>query len=158
MSSGRRVSLDATSWRLSPKRAGVPVIATFRSRVPYETPHTSWVKADLRDPQAASRALESVETAVLCAGQLSTSAVLRRDPVTSVIETLRIGINLLEAAARLRLKRVVLISSCTGYPELTRPALEPDMAEGDPPAQWSASAGCIGISKSNCAGMSSTSS
>ena len=113
-----------------------PVVATFRSRVPYEAPRTSWVKADLRDPQAALQALGPVEAAVLCAGRLSTSAVLRRDPITSILETLRIGINLLEAAARLRLKRVVLISSCTGYPELTRPALEADMADGDPPAQW----------------------
>jgi GDP-L-fucose synthase len=113
-----------------------PVIATFRAREPYDAPDTTWVKCDLREQQGALKALESVETAVLCAGQLSTSAVLRRDPMNSVLETLRIGINLLEAAARLRLKRVVLISSCTGYPELQRPAVEPDMTKGDPPTQW----------------------
>jgi len=113
-----------------------PVFATFRNRDPYEASNTSWVKCDLREQESASKALESVETAVLCAGQLSTSAVLRRDPMNSVLETLRIVINLLEAAARLRLKRVILISSCTGYPELKRPAVEADMAESDPPAQW----------------------
>ena len=113
-----------------------PVIATFRARDPYEASNATWVKCDLRGQEGAAKALESVDTAVLCAGRLSTSAVLRRDPVSSVLETLRIGINLLEAAAHLRLKRIVLISSCTGYPELNRPAVEADMAEGDPPSQW----------------------
>lgn len=113
-----------------------PVVATFRARDPYEAPDTTWVKCDLREREGALKALESVETAVLCAGRLSTSAVLRRDPMNSVLETLRIAINLLEVAARLRLKRIVLISSCTGYPDLQHPAEEADMAKGDPPSQW----------------------
>lgn len=118
-------------------KAGMgPVVATFRAREPYEAADTTWVKCDLGEQAGAVQALESVETAVLCAGRVSTSAVLRRDPVTSVLETLRIGINLLEAAARLRLKRVVLVSSCTGYPESSRSAAEMDMVQGDPPPQW----------------------
>ena len=112
------------------------IVATYHVRKPYDADRVSWLKCDLRDPEQAMGALQSVESAVLCAGQLSTSAVLNRDPITSVLSTLRIFTNLLEAAARLRLKRIVLISSCTGYPSLQRPAVEADMAVADPPAQW----------------------
>ena len=113
-----------------------PIVATYRARAPYDAPNTRWLKCDLREQDDAQTALESVDTAVLCAGQLSTSAVLRRDPMSSILDTLRMGTNLLEAAARLRLKRVILLSSCTGYPELSRPAVEADIAAGDPPPQW----------------------
>jgi GDP-L-fucose synthase len=112
------------------------IVATHHVREPYDTAGVSWMKCDLRDPDQTMRALESVESAVLCAGQLSTSAILSRDPITSVLSTLRIYTNLLEAAARLRLRRVILISSCTGYPSSQRAAVEDDMAVGDPPAQW----------------------
>jgi GDP-L-fucose synthase len=118
-------------------RSGLgPIVATYRARAPYNAPNTKWLKCDLREQGDAQIALESVDTAVLCAGQLSTSAVLRRDPMSSILDTLRMGINLLEAAARLRLKRVILLSSCTGYPELSRPAVEADIAAGNPPPQW----------------------
>ncbi|MFI5382042.1 MAG: NAD-dependent epimerase/dehydratase family protein [Tepidisphaerales bacterium] len=113
-----------------------PIVATFRERKPYEACGTTWVKCDLREPAGAMAALGSVDTAILCAGQLSTSAVLRNDPVSSVLGTLRIVTNLLEAAARLRTARVILIGSCTGYPTLARPAVEQDMTEGEPPSQW----------------------
>jgi GDP-L-fucose synthase len=118
------------------RAGGHRVVATWHSRPPFEVGNTDWVHCDLRDPSAARRALQGTDAAVLCAGQLSTSAVLRRDPMGSVLDTLRIGTNVLEAAARARLSRVVLISSCTGYPELARPAIEEDMSHGEPPTQW----------------------
>jgi GDP-L-fucose synthase len=112
------------------------IVATWHSRRPYEAGHASWIRCDLREPAAAMAALHGVDTALLSAGQISTSAELRRDPIGSVLNTLRIGTNVLEAAARLRLSRVVLISSCTGYSERQRPAVEADIHDGDPPAQW----------------------
>jgi len=112
------------------------IVATHYMREPYEAAGTRWVKCDLRDAGQASRALESIETAVVCAGQLSTSAVLKRDPMSSVLATLRVVTNVLEAAARRGLKRVILVSSCTGYPPLQRAAVEEDMLEGNPPSQW----------------------
>jgi GDP-L-fucose synthase len=111
-----------------------PVVGTYQIRAPYEVPHTSWVKCDLRE--RAMKALGSVETAIICAEQLSTSAVLRIDPITSILDTLRLLTNVFEAAARLRVGRVIMISSCTGYPALFRPPVEADMVDDDPPAQW----------------------
>lgn len=113
-----------------------PIVATFHNRAPYQAPQTRWLKGDLVDQSGALAALGDVDTAILCAGRLSTSAVLREDPVASILESLRIGTNLLQAASKLRLQRVILISSCTVYPALTRPAIEADMVAGDPPEQW----------------------
>jgi GDP-L-fucose synthase len=112
------------------------VVASWHSRRPYEARNTSWVQCDLRESAGALAALQGADTAILCAGQLSTSATLQRDPTRSVLETLRIGTNLLEASSKLRVRRVILVSSCTVYPQLGRPALEADMMDGDPPAQW----------------------
>lgn len=94
---------------------GTPrIVATHHVRAAYEAANTVWVKGDLGDPEQASRALQDVDTAIVCAGQLSTTAVLSRDPTGSVLSTLRILTNVLQAAAQQRLRRVVLISSCTG--------------------------------------------
>lgn len=118
-------------------KAGIgPIVATYRTRPPYAAPDTEWLQCDLRQPESAIAALKNVETAVVCAGQVSTSAVLRRDPVTSVLDTLRVVTNVLEAASRGRLSRLVMISSCTLYPLLTRRAVEDDVMIGDPPSQW----------------------
>ena len=112
------------------------IVATHHVREPFEAGNTDWLKCDLREEGAARELLAGVDAAVICAGQLSTSAVLSLDPMSSVLTTLRIMTNALEAAARIRLRRVVLVSSCTGYPALSRPAVEADILEGDPPAQW----------------------
>jgi GDP-L-fucose synthase len=112
------------------------IVGTFRSRPSYSAPRTEWVSCDLREPGAAAVALEGADCAVLCAGQVSTSAVLREDPVTSILDTLRIVTSALEAASKARLRRLVMISSCTVYPVLPRPAVEEDALRGDPPPQW----------------------
>jgi GDP-L-fucose synthase len=112
------------------------VVATWRARKPYQVANVSWVRCDLQVPADAARVLDGADVAILCAGRPSTSAVLRLDPVESVLQTLRMVTNVLEAAGRLRLSRVVLVSSCTGYPALGRPAVETDMARDDPPSQW----------------------
>ncbi len=112
------------------------IVATHHVRAPYEAVNAVWVKCDLGDPGQASKVLHGVDTAVVCAGQLSTTAVLSRDPIGSVLSTLRILTNVLQAAAQQRLRRVVLLSSCTGYPALSRPAVEEDMELGVPPEHW----------------------
>lgn len=118
------------------KAAMGPIVATYRARPPYPSPDTEWLQCDLRQPEAAVAVLKDVETAIVCAGQVSTSAVLRRDPVSSIMDTLRVVSNVLEAAAKRQLNRLVMISSCTLYPLLPRHIVEDDMMVGDPPSQW----------------------
>src|SRR6516165_8104411 len=88
------------------------VVATYRARPPFEGGGTQWREADLLNPADARAALAGAKAAIVCAGKVSTSAELRRDPVSSVLATLRIGINALEAAAAERIERLILLSSC----------------------------------------------
>lgn len=113
-----------------------PVVATFRSRAPFEAANVRWVQADLRDRNQASSALEECDSAVICAGRVSTSVVLRADPIDSVLETLRIVTNALEACAARGLSQVVLISSCTVYPTVEQLAGEEMALVGNPPGSW----------------------
>jgi GDP-L-fucose synthase len=113
-----------------------PVIATAHRRPAFEAKDVDWRQVDLTVPGAAREALRGARMAVLCAGRLSTSAELRRDPVSSVTTTLRVGINALEAAAAEGLERVVLVSSTTGYPAGDGRKTEGDLFTGDPPADW----------------------
>lgn len=115
---------------------GGDIVATYRTRPPVEIPGVDWRGADLLDPATARTVLEDVDVVVLCAGRVSTTAELRRDPVTSVNETLRIGLNVLEAASAKGLRQVVLVSSCTGYPEKAGASEEAAMFTGDPPSAW----------------------
>lgn len=113
-----------------------PVVATYRSRQPYAAEGVRWVQCDFSDRIQASRAFAGCETVVLCAGRVSTSAVLRDEPVESVLDNLRIVTNAIEAAARGETRRVVLISSCTGYPPATELLDEERYETGDPPGHW----------------------
>ena len=121
--------------RLAARRS-MPVVATCRSRAPVEMQGVRWVRADLRDPAQASNALTGCSSAVICAGRVSTSTVLQADPVESVLDTLRIVTNVLEACAALRLAHVVLVSSCTVYPTVEGAAREDMAMVGDPPGTW----------------------
>ena len=112
------------------------VIAIYRARAPYAGDGIEWRQADLMRPQQARAALKGAGIVLHCAGKLSTSTELRRDPVGSIMDTLRIGVNVLEAAAAENVERLVMLSSCTGYPEGTGVKEEPGMFQGDPPAAW----------------------
>jgi GDP-L-fucose synthase len=112
------------------------VIATYRARQPYEMDGVEWRQADLMQPEQARAALRGARVVLHCAGKLSTSAELRRDPVSSVTDTLRIGVNVLEAAAAENVDRLVMLSSCTGYPEGGGIKEEAGMFAGDPPPAW----------------------
>lgn len=112
------------------------VIATAHRRPAFEAGDVEWRQADLTQPEAARAAVRGARCAVLCAGRLSTSAELRRDPVGSVTTTLRIGINALEAAAAEGIERLVLVSSTTGYPAGAGRKAEADMFLADPPGDW----------------------
>lgn len=113
-----------------------PVVATYRSRPPFAAEGVRWVQCDFNDPAQAKRAFAGCDAMVLCAGRVSTSAVLREEPVDSVLDNLRIVTNALEAAARGEGRRVVLVSSCTGYPSTTSVLEEEQYGVGDPPGHW----------------------
>lgn len=112
------------------------ICATYHRRPPFEQRGVKWIQADLKQLASAREVLRGATAAILCAGRLSTTAELRRDPIGSVTETLRIGINALEAAALERMRRVVLLGSCTGFPEGSDAKTDAAMFDGDPPPAW----------------------
>jgi GDP-L-fucose synthase len=113
-----------------------PIVATRNRRPAFDADRLQWCAADLTTPEGAREAVKGARLAVLCAGRLSTAAELKRDPVASVMTTLRIGINVLEAAALEGVERVVLVSSTTGYPAGADIKTEGSMFAGDPPDAW----------------------
>lgn len=115
---------------------GWPVVATANRRSPFESAGVEWRQVDLTVPEPARAALRGVRSVVICAGRLSTAAELKRNAIDSVMTTLRIGINALEAAAAEGVERVVLVSSTTGYPPGEELKLEGAMHVGDPPGDW----------------------
>ena len=112
------------------------IVATAHRRPPFESGDVAWQQVDLTAPNSARAVLRGAQSAVICAGRLSTAAELKRDPVGSVTTTLRIGLNALEAAAAEKVELVVLVSSTTGYPCGPGPKEESAMFAGDPPDDW----------------------
>jgi GDP-L-fucose synthase len=112
------------------------VTATYRRRPAANIAGVTWRQVDLLDRPDAEESLEGARKAVICAGRVSTAAELQRNPIASVQETLRIGVNALEAAAGMGLEQVVLIGSCTGYPSGKSVKDEAGMFAGDPPGAW----------------------
>lgn len=115
---------------------GEPVVATYRSRAPFSVEGVRWARCDFNEREQAARAFAGCDTVVLCAGRVSTSAVLRDEPVESVLDNLRIVTNAMEAAARGQARHVVLVSSCTGYPPATGLLEEEQYQSGNPPGHW----------------------
>ena len=87
------------------------VTATYRTRPAFAVDGTQWKKADLLDLSETRAVLAGAKVAILSAGKVSTAAELRRDPVRSVVDTLRIGTNALQAAAQEQVERLILLSS-----------------------------------------------
>lgn len=117
-------------------RMGEPVVATYRTRAPFPAEGVRWVQCDFTDKSQASRAFAGCDTVILCAGTVSTSAVLRDEPVQSVLDNLCIVTNAMEAAARGDTRHVVLVSSCTGYPPSSEVLEEEQYETGNPPGHW----------------------
>ncbi|HEU0118786.1 MAG TPA: NAD(P)-dependent oxidoreductase [Alphaproteobacteria bacterium] len=118
-------------------RIGVTVTAIHNKHpISVKAPNIRCVQADLLDLTQCMKAVPQADTMLLFAGVLATSPVLARDPVTPVMHNLRITTNVLEAAHKAGIKRVVWMSSTTGYPSIEEELTEERMFEGDPPPNW----------------------
>src|SRR5882724_2116158 len=63
--------------------AGIEVAATYRARRPFEGHGVQWRQADLTKPAEARAVLVGAKVSIMCAGKVSTTAELRRDPTGS---------------------------------------------------------------------------
>lgn len=118
-------------------KAGVSVKAVYHRRMPLcNGINITHIQADLRDLGICKQLMTDVDYLFLFAGIVATSPVLNRDPVQPVLDNLRIYTNCLEAAFRSGVKKVVWLSSTTGYPAMDGSLNEASMFEGEPPGAW----------------------
>lgn len=134
---------------------GLRVRAVGGSRLPRVVGRNiDQLRADLTDPSAVAPLFLNIDYVFVCAGVLSTAPVLATDPLRSVLTTLRISINAVEAAWRSGVRRCVIISSTCGYPESNQPLTEEQMFQGEPPAQWHALGGMTRYLENLCISVS----
>jgi nucleoside-diphosphate-sugar epimerase len=116
---------------------GVDVVSVSCSREPQvNAPNIRSVKADVRIANSLCAILEGSDFVIYSAGVLTSTPVLKKDPVSAVLDNLRIGSNVLEAVYRSGCRQLVWISSTTGYPVSEKLIVEGRMFEGDPPDHW----------------------
>jgi GDP-L-fucose synthase len=113
------------------------VRAVSRRRAPFVTAANIVAeRADVGDPTIAARLMRDVDYVLLCAGEVATAPVLARDPIGPVQANLRVTSTALTAAFHGGVRKVVWLSSTTGYPEFDGPISEERMQEGEPPPGW----------------------
>lgn len=118
---------------------GIRVRAVGGSRLPrVVSANIEPTRVDLSDPAVVAPLFRDIDYVLVCAGVLSTAPVLASDPFRSVLTTLRISVNAIEAAWRAGVRRCVLLSSTCGYPESNEPLVEEQMFQGEPPIHWHA--------------------
>lgn len=119
-------------------RDGVTVSAIGFGRLPERVADNVTVdRVDLRDADAAERCVARHDYVVLCAGRVLSAPVLAADAVGPVLDHLRIVATALAACWRARVRKVVWLSSTTGYPESGDSLAEAQMFDGEPPKVWS---------------------
>ena len=118
-------------------RSGVTVTAVHHSRpVQITADNIQPVQFDLRETDGLDEIMKDKDYVLHFAGIVATVPVLTRDPIGPINETLAIGANVLAAARRSNVRKVVWLSSTTGYPELDHELIESDMFVGNPPPTW----------------------
>ena len=121
---------------------GASVRAAYHHRRPSELSGVEYrAGIDLTDRAACDAIVEGMDYAFFCAASTSGAAAITSTPLVHVTPNIIMNSQLLEAAYLARLKKVMYLSSTTGYPVTGRPYREEMMFEGDPfekyfPAGW----------------------
>ncbi len=92
-----------------------------------------YVRADLRQGPDCERVVKDMEIVYLCAASTSGAAAITKTPMIHVTPNVLINSQMLEAAYQYGVKKLVWLSSTTGYPPSgDRPIHEEEMFEGEP--------------------------
>jgi GDP-L-fucose synthase len=110
--------------------AGHEVTATFFHR--YDpVPGVGYKMADHTD-EWFNDYVAGHEVVYICAGVTGGAGAIKLDPMSFVTPNLLIHLNLFEACKRFGVKRVVVLSSTTGYPNSSDEMKEEDYFNGEP--------------------------
>ena len=118
--------------RLS-RETDIKVRAVWHEKEPWIfSENIEYVRADLTRSEDAQRVVQNMEYLLMFAGELSTAAVISKNPVRPVMESLKINVNVLEAAHEAGIKKCLWLSSHTGYPQHQGPLSEEDFFKEEP--------------------------
>ncbi len=130
--------LGSHALRALANRQGIKVTAIHNTRpVRIQADNITCIQADLVHFEQCQAVLRDVDYALIFVGMLSTASVLARDPVTPILSTLRMTLNILEAIYKTNdVKHTVWISSTTAYPDKDQELDEDAVFDGQPPSPW----------------------
>ena len=112
---------------------GVHIRAVYHKQQPTVfADNIEYVQADLKNPESCREITKDIDIAFMFAGRVLTSPVIARDPVSPVTEMMILNAQVLEAAYLAGVKKLLWVSSSTGYPRTERTLKEEDMFDGDP--------------------------
>ncbi len=86
---------------------------------------------DLTNPKQCEFVLAGAERVYLCAGVTGGSGLIQNDPLSLVRQNLLIHANVFHAAREVGVKKVICLSSTTGYPDTDLPMSEDDYFSGE---------------------------
>jgi GDP-L-fucose synthase len=112
----------------------VRVRATAHNAPPWvDDDRVEYVRADLLRQEDCRRCVAGASFVFMCAASTSGAAVIQRTPMVHVTPNVVMNSLMLEAAYQANVKKVLYLSSTTGYPAAPgRPVHEEEMFTGDP--------------------------
>ncbi len=106
---------------------------SWRSAPPTESLRAHCGHFDFLNYEDCVAATKGCESVFISANSVAPASVMRAEPTSSILPNLRITAGLLEACARNRVHRVVLISSATVYAESAHPISEDELDLNEQP-------------------------
>lgn len=113
-------------------REKAAVLSSYATRPPIDFSEV-YRQFDFTRFEDCLRATADIEIVFVCAAQIGGVKEMRERPTASILPNLQISAGLLEACARNRVKKVVLLSSSTVYQHSPKPLAESDLDLNLPP-------------------------
>jgi len=129
--------IGSHSLRLLANQEGIKVIAIFNKRKKNVfADNITYVNADLTNEKECLKIAQKVDFILMYAGIKSHASVESMDSVYPIKKSIEIANNMFYAAYKNQVKKLVWISSSTGYPESKKHLQEYEMFEGHPQEHW----------------------
>jgi GDP-L-fucose synthase len=136
---GRRVAIAGASGLIGSHVAealvarGANVVGTLHRSPPVVGhPRIEYRRVDLSTREGCDAAVKGCEDVILSAANTSGAYIMKTNPVAHVTENLLINAQVIEAAWRAGVERLLFVSTTTVYPAVDYPVKEEEGFTGDP--------------------------
>lgn len=110
-----------------------PIVASYFQHAPPKQRRDHYIKCDFTNFDDCMKALEGIDTCIICAGTTLGSEFRKQFPTANLLPLSSIYTGLLEACARNGVKKVILISSTTLYQPSDTALKESELNLNEPP-------------------------